>query len=85
MQFDRFLSVLEQKWLENQEIYYIEAAHLVYHLFTIFKKNGELIMHTIARNDLTTFFWFLLKLLPRSIQYHRCLRCDRSKSTFGLL
>ena len=26
MQFDWFLSVLEQKWLENYEIYYIEAA-----------------------------------------------------------
>ena len=38
MQFDRFLSVLEQKWLENQEIYYKEAAHLVYHLFYNFQK-----------------------------------------------
>ena len=36
-------------------------------------------MHTIARNDLTTFFWFLLQLLPRSTRYHRCLRCDRSR------
>ena len=26
MQFDRFLSVLEQKWLKNHEIYYKEAA-----------------------------------------------------------
>ena len=26
MQFDYFLSVQEQKWLENHEIYYIEAA-----------------------------------------------------------
>jgi hypothetical protein len=26
MQFDWFVSVLEQKWLENHEIYYIEAA-----------------------------------------------------------
>ena len=26
MQFDWFLSVLEQKWLENHEIYYIGAA-----------------------------------------------------------
>ena len=26
IQFDRFLSVLEQKRLENHEIYYIEAA-----------------------------------------------------------
>ena len=26
MQFDWFLSVLEQKQLENHEIYYIEAA-----------------------------------------------------------
>ena len=26
MQFDWFLSVLEQKLLENHEIYYIEAA-----------------------------------------------------------
>ena len=28
MQFDWFLSVLEQKWLENHEIYYIGAAEL---------------------------------------------------------
>ena len=28
MQFDWFLSVLEQKWLENREIYYIGAAEL---------------------------------------------------------
>jgi hypothetical protein len=26
MQFNGFLSVLGQKWLENHEIYYIEAA-----------------------------------------------------------
>ena len=28
MQFDWFLSALEQKWLENHEIYYIGAAEL---------------------------------------------------------